>query len=267
MSHIYHKTDDPVLRYALREIESSYGDEVQPKHKSLNKFGESLLIGTAEATVMTLPAGVLNETYSTTNNIDSISSSNDSDTNTMVIEGHTVDGSGNFTFSIQTVTLSGRTKVTLATPVARVSRVYNNDSTEFLGSVYVYETGAISNGVPDTDEAVHLICTPEEQQSLKAATTFSNDDYCIITEVYGAVNKKTAASAVLRLKVREKGGVFRTRLKLAATTDGAHVRLPRTPYIIVPPNADVILTAEASGAGTPVAAGFDSYLAIKSSAV
>lgn len=69
---------DPRLYTALQVIESTYGDEVTFKRKYLSKFGQNELVGTAFATIMTLPSGTLNETYVTTNIINKISSSNSS---------------------------------------------------------------------------------------------------------------------------------------------------------------------------------------------
>lgn len=97
----------PLIRHAINEIYSTYGDvvSVNEKAKSLLKFGQNALVGTSQATVMTLPAGILAETYVTTNAIDSVSSSDNGDTQLVYVEGHTIDGDGNLTFISQTVTL------------------------------------------------------------------------------------------------------------------------------------------------------------------
>ncbi len=140
------------VRLALDEIKSSYGLNVSAslKRKSLLKFGINELVGTDEATVMTLPAGSLHETYASTNAITHLSSSSGSDTGTVNVEGHTVNGSGEFTFLVQSATLTGQTKKALSTPLARITRVYNTGSANWVGSVYGFEDDNLTDGVPDT---------------------------------------------------------------------------------------------------------------------
>jgi hypothetical protein len=75
------------------------------------------------------------------------------------------------------------------------------------------------------------------------------------------VNKKTAAGAVIRLRVRTADGVFRTQLKEGINSLGPSLDVEFRPYIIVPQNSDVILTAEADGASTAVSGGWNSVLA------
>jgi len=67
---------DPFVLEAELEALSAYGDRVSVAHKkkSLLKFGRNKLVGTSAATIMTLPAGVSNETYISTNGINRLSS-------------------------------------------------------------------------------------------------------------------------------------------------------------------------------------------------
>ena len=248
------------LSHALLVIEETYGVNVKIKSKTLQKFGENELVGTSEATVMTLPAGVVAETYATTNAIDKISSADNGDTQEAYIEGHTVDGSGNFTFTTQTVTMTGQTAATLTTPLARVSRVANNGTTANAGHWYVHESDTLSSGVPTTDAKVHLIVPAGENQSLKSATTFSSVDYAIVTGLYASVNKKANASADIRFKVRLKGGVFQTKFKIGISNT-APFEVMTDPFFIIPANADCLISAEASTTGVEVSCGFNAYLA------
>lgn len=249
------------IAHALREIKQTYGDNVSVKSKSLLKFGENLLVGGDQATIMTLPGGVTEETYVSTNAIDTISSSDGGDDQPVVIEGHTIDGSGNLEFQAQTVTLEGQSKVTLPTPLARVTRIYNAGATNWAGSVYVYEDGAISDGAPTNTSTVHLIGPAAENQSLKASTSISSVDYALITSIYASVNKKTQGGAVIRLRIRNIDGVFRTVYKRGINSLGPDLNYEFDPCLIVPSNSDVIITAEADASSTPIAAGFNSYLA------
>lgn len=258
---------DPALdfwvEHAIREVYGTYGDVVSvvDKKKSLHKFGENLLVGTSAATIMTLPSGTLAETYATTNAITHVSLSNAGDTQDVRIEYHTVDGSGNFTFGVQTATLNGQTKVELTTPCARVSRVENQGTTDNAGDIYVFEDDTLTSGVPDTDSKVHMIVPSGENQSLKAATTISNSDYEFVTQIKASINDKTAASGVIRWRVRTQGGVFKTKFKRGVNSLGPDLLMEFRPFLIVPKNADVIMTAEADGASTPISGGWNSILA------
>lgn len=259
-SRVVAYTPDFWTEHALREVYSTYGDVVDVKPKSLHKFGENQLVGTSEATLMTLPAGVLSETYVSTNAITHLSSSSAADTQLVAVEGHTISA-GLFTFVTQTATLTGQTKVALTTPLARISRIANLGSTGFAGSVYGFEDDTLTAGVPNTAAKVHITVTAAENQSLKASTTISNADYEFITDIYASVEKKTAAGAVVRFKVRNAGGVFRTQFKLGLNSVGPDVRMTFRPYLIIPQNSDVLMTAEADGASTEISGGWNSLLA------
>lgn len=257
-------TDDPWMKYAIDTILSDYGDNVSvsQKAKVLIKYGRSDNVGTStEQELQVLPAGVIEETYLTDNLINSIVSTDAADTQEIVVEGHTIDGSGNFTFVVQTVTLTGQTAAALTTPLARVTRAYNNGSTELLGTVSVTETDTYTAGVPNTPSKVHLQIRITHQQSEKAGTTISQLDYWIITGFRADVLEKTAAYAEIDLEVRLKGKVFRTRQTIAAssTSPGVH---EFKPYLIIPKNSDVRLTAIAGAANTTIAGSLQGVLAL-----
>ena len=257
-------TGDYWLQHAIDTIASTYGDtvDVYQKNKDLLKFGRNKLVGTAKATVMTFPAGILNETYLTTNAITTISSSSASDTNVMRVEGHTVDVTGLiFTFVVQTPTLNGQGQVTLATPLARVSRTNTSGAVDTVGSIYVYETDTTTAGVPDTAAKVHLIQEAGVNNSEKASTTISDSDYYILTGFYGDVLQKSASFATLHLEAREAGGVFINKVDVAATTGGGGRMHEFLPYLVIPKNADIRLRATADGASTDISGGFQGVLA------
>lgn len=253
------KTDSPEILHAIDVIKETYGDtvSVQDKKKDLLKFGRNELVGTSTATVMTLPAGEVHETYVASNLINSIIS-DAADTVDVIVEGHTISG-GNFTFVTQTATLTGTTVVALGTALARVSRVYNNNSTDLVGSVYVTETDTYTAGVPDTATKVHLTVSAGHNQSEKAATTLSSVDYWLLTSVFGDILEKTASFVNVELEVRLSGKVFRHKVNLGVSNSHSHH--PFNPLLIVPKNADVRLVASADGANTDVSGGMQGYLA------
>ena len=254
--------EDYWVRHAIRMVKSTYGDvvSVDAKNKSLHKFGENLLVGTSVATIMTLPAGEVAETYVASNIITHVSSSDSGDDQVAAVEGHTISGS-DLTFVTQNVTLNGQTKVALDTALARCSRVANSGASDFAGTIYVFEDGTLTAGVPDTAAQIHLTVPVGENRSQKAATSFSSVDYCFVTNIHASVNEKTATSANIRFRVRSIGGVFQTVFNSGIHSSGTDLNIHFRPFLIVPTNSDVIMTAEADGASKDIAAGFNSLLA------
>lgn len=251
---------EPDVRHALDVIQGSYGDiaSVDQKAKTLLKFGSNDNLGTAEATVWE-QGGI--ETLPTTNAIDTVSSSNAGDTGTVVIEGHTIAANGDLVFSVQSATLNGQSKVVLGTPLARSTRVYNSGSVDFAGDVYVYEDDTLTGGVPQTAAKIHLRTANASNQSLKAATAVSSNDYWLITQMYASVKKKQSAFVDFNLQVKEQGGVFRTRVPAAvSSTGGAAVQFAFRPLLIVKPNSDIRLNAVSSASGTAVEGWMNGYL-------
>jgi hypothetical protein len=253
--------DDFWIRHAIEEIDNTYGDRVRPKAKSLHKFGKNEDVGTSIETIWEQGG---NETYVTTNAIDKISSSSGSDTEVITIEGHTVSGTGTdaeFTFVVQTVTLVGQTETALTTPIARVSRAYNAGSTALVGDVYIYEDDTVTAGVPQTATKIHLKIPAGQNTSFKGATTFSNTDYFILTEVHFAVGKKAAATVDFDLEVRKVGGLFLPKFQTTLATTGSNSESEVfMPYYIVPKNADVRIRAIASTTGVEADCNFEGIL-------
>lgn len=238
------------LAHAIAEIESAYGDRVSvdTKRKSLIKFGRNDSVGTIEEMVWLL-GGM--ETYPTANTIDTIASDNAGDTQEVVIEGHTISGS-DLTFVTQTVDLNGTTDVSLPTPLYRASRLYNNDSTDFAGTVTVSDSNAVTN---------HLQTSGNNNQSLKAATSISSQDYWIVVGAVFSVNRQNSRSVDFKLQVRRVGKVFRTRFTASVNSTGGSVQVDFEPHLIVPKNSDVRVTATSSGSDTGVDATLKGYLA------
>jgi hypothetical protein len=256
-----------LIELAEREIEKSFGDRVSvyDKAKTLLKFGRNADLGTSLETVWSYGG---DETYVTGNDITHVSSSSTSDTATvMYVEGHTVTGTGadaKFYFRATTVTLNGQNKVALPYGFARVSRAYVQSGT-LAGDFYVFEDDTLTAGVPDTAANVHITVqgASGETQSFKAATTFSNNDYAIITGGYVGIDKKQAASADFVMEIRQVGGVFRPaggRVSLNSAGQST-AQIQFTPYVIAPKNSDIRIRAVSSAAGTEVDASFQCFLA------
>lgn len=252
------------LMHAVQRIAKDYNDTVSvfEKGKDLLKFGRNTEIQTSKTTIMAHKSGTYNETYVSTNIIDAIVSSSGSDTEEVTIEGHTIDANGNFTFVSQTATLTGQTKVTIGTALARMTRIYNNNGTDLVGSIYGYQgTDTLTSGVPDTGTKVHCVIPAGLNQSEKCATTISNSDYWIITSIDGHVLEKTSAFVDFHLEIREKGKVFRDIFDWSADSGNGFTE-KFMPYLIVPKNADVRVRGSAGANGKEGSASIQGVLAI-----
>lgn len=239
MSYIADK--DPWMEHAKQVIFADDGVNVslEAKNKDLLKFGRNTDVETAIATIMVLPDGIDNETYVATNIITKIISNNANDGETVQIEGHTISGN-DFTFVVQSATLNGQTEVTLSTPLARVTRVFNTSATDLTGIIYVTEDDTFSSGVPQTDAGVHLILRAGHNQSEKASTTLSSVDYWVITSFHADLMTKSASFAEVDLEIRLFGKTFR-QVEDVSCSDSHTGQYDFFPYLIVPPNSDIRL--------------------------
>jgi len=255
-----YEVPDGRLVQSEREIQSTYGDvvSIDRKAKSLLKFGKSaeLTANTLE-TVWTVGG---NEVYISDDGITHISSSSASDTQEIRVEGHTISGD-DLTFVVQLVTLSGQTPVALNTGVARISRISNNSGTELVGRVVAYEDTATSNGVPTDETKIHIDIPLGFQQSFKAATSFSKEDYYVMTGFYGAVSAKQAAAVDFYIEVKKPNGVFLQTACFTASSTGGNSDISLDPAIIVPKNSDVRVRCETTDNNAVVFGIFKGYLA------
>jgi hypothetical protein len=255
-----YEVPDGRLVQAEREIDRQFGQKVSidRKAKSLIKFGKSAPLETGSLQTIWTVGG--NETYVSANTIDSISSSSTLDTQEIYLECHTVDESGNFTFLSQIVALNGQNRVALPVPVARVSLAYNNNGTNIAGRVTVYENTSLTNGVPADVTKIHIDIPLGLQESFKAATTFSNSDYFILTGGFGSVSSKSSGAADFYLEIREQGKVFRQVAAISGSAAGPW-EIKLDPAVVLPKNSDVRVRAETDDNNLVVFTVFQGYLA------
>jgi len=271
-------TTDADILQAERVVLAQYGDTVSvaAKAKNLNKFGRtSTNVGTTFATIAEFQGSVADETFVTTNLIDSVSSSSASDTMDVTIQGHTVDVSGNMTFVSQTVTLAGQTEVPLPTPMARASRMFvANDGTfgnvapDAVGTIAVYDnTDGIAAGVPNTDAATKMLIAPGETQSEKCAVTTASDEYWFLTTFTAQVYEAAATTdfVTVRIEIRDivNGGAWRPIGGDVVAVPGIFTAPPSrfSPFLIVPKNHDIRAIAKTDAGTAPVEAEITGYLA------
>lgn len=260
---------DEKIAYTILRIKGTYGDDVSvdAKQKDLRKWGYNPLVGTSIAAIMTLPSGVTEETFISTNGITNAISSSTSDTQNIVLhEGHTISGS-DLTFFADTTTqaLTGQTAMTLNTAGARATRARLSSPAQ--GDIYFYEGGGTSSGVPTDTTEVHMMIPAGEIQSQKCSTAISSVDYWIITGATVSLLEKTSGWAQARIEIKPVSGTeFYPITQWVGVSDGSGT-VPllgaEDPYLIVPPNHDVRMVALADGPGTKVAGGIQGPLAIK----
>jgi len=255
-----YEVPDGRLVQAEREIQATFGDvvSIDKKAKSLLKFGKSAALSTDTLETVWTVGG--NESYVSDNSITHVSSSSALDTQEIRVEGHTISGN-DLTFVVQTVTLSGQTSVALTTGLARVSRISNNNGTELVGRVVVYEDTAIVGGIPTDATKIHIDIPLGFQQSFKAATSFSKEDYYVMSGFYGAVSAKQSAAVDFYIEIKEPDGVFLQKACFTASSSGGNSDISLDPAIIVPKNSDVRVRCETSDNNAVVFGIFKGYLA------
>lgn len=200
------------LEFATREIYYTFGDLVKLNRKSLHKFGRNDSVGTTEEYIN---HNGIEPVHSTTNSITVASSSSAADTTqTVRVEGMYLDGNDDFIFAFQDVALNGQNNVTLSQPLCRVTRIANIASTTATaGDVYIHEGGATTGGVPNDLGTVGNVMVQADQATLFAGTAISSTNYFVMTSFYAYIGAATpTADAVdIRLKLRDKDSVYRTR--------------------------------------------------------
>lgn len=174
--------------------------------------------------------------------------------------------SQNKTFTTQSVTLAGQTKTALGTPLARATRAFvknQNRAANLVGPVYVARDVTFTAGVPSPNSSVHLIIPAGYNQTQKASTSLSTQDYWIVTAMEAGILDKTGTIfANVSMEIREEGGVFRQREDIAVTNQSGSTSFYFDPPVIVPKNSDVRITAVASTTSVEVEAEMRGHLAI-----
>jgi hypothetical protein len=199
--------------------------------------------------------------YSTTADIDSISSSDNGDTQDIVVEG--LDTNSNEV--VQTVTLTGQTRVALSTSLRRVYRAYNDNSVDLTGHVFVYVNGATTGGVPDTNADIRAVIDPVNQQTEMAVYTVPAGKTGYVRDWYGSTagaNKNS--NFIVKLTARIDGKVWRVKHTNSLSDNGtsAYQHVYQEPEVF-PAKTDLEMTVEMLSSGATAASfsgGFDIVL-------
>lgn len=189
--------------------------------------------------------------WSTTAAIDSISSANAGDTQTIVVKG--LDGS--FNKVEQSVVLNGQTRVALSTPLLRVIKAYNDSATTLAGNVYIYENTALSSGTPIDTTKIRCVVRSANNESLMAIYTAPAGADAYIRGIYASTAGGTKSSAyIIRLLVREYNSGTWKAWRVRSIQSLIESGQSRFQYSLVEPEkipaqSDVRITVRATASG------------------
>lgn len=162
-------------------------------------------------------------TYSTTADIDKISSSSTADNQDVLVFG--LDA--NYDLTILEVTLNGQNKVSLGTSLIRLHRIKNVGSTDFAGAVYAYVDGTISGGIPTVATTIRGYVVDGNNQTLMLMYTIPNGYTGIIRGSSIFVGGRKSGFVTVKYWVRPFGSVFQVKdvIDLATTGTSAYQSL------------------------------------------
>lgn len=196
-------------------------------------------------------------TFSTTADIDRISSSNDGDTQDIEVQG--LDA--NWELTIQTKTLTGQTPVALDTALIRVFRMKNMGTTDLVGDCYCFVNGDTTGGIPDTNADIRAIINDGNNQTLMAIYTIPAGKTGYLYQWWASADRAVATVYNVHIQARPFGGVF--QLKNSASLNSAG-----TGYIIHPhkipdgyaEKTDIKIQSDSSANNGGIAGGFEIVL-------
>jgi hypothetical protein len=193
--------------------------------------------------------------YSTSADIDSISSSNNGDTQSLEIWG--LDAS--YDEVIQTKSLTGQTRVALDTPMVRVYRMINRGNSDLAGTAYCFVNTALNLGVPIDTTKVRAIITLGNNQTLMAVYTVPDGNRGYMRDWYASTAgaKKTSVH-VVKLVTRPFNQVFQTKhVASIAAAGSSNIHHKYEEPEVLEPKTDIEILANSDEDVAAIAAGFD----------
>ena len=224
---------------------------------TISKFGENPDVSTNSTPETIWSYGGV-YVFSTTAAIDTISSSNAGDSQEVTITGQTAD---NIEVT-QTAILNGQSKVVLTTPLFRIYRAFNSNSSDLLGDVYIYEDDTIVLGVPQTANKVRLMIPIGSNQSEMMVYTVPAGKTLVYTEGFIAISRSIAGAADFILKSRAKDGVFRVQRRISLNSQGTGTwRAVYSVARVVSEKSDIVFECvNASANNMGLSGGFEGFL-------
>ena len=238
------------MRYAERVVAERYGARVScmAAGDMTRRHGRvTTSIINTETLVAQLQSPEVEETYATTNSIDSVVSSSAADTGTVraQVQGYYYDGT-DLVYHTQLRPLVGQTPVTLTQPLCRVDRAYNPIGIAYQGVISVFDStlaGGTTAGVPNNAAATKLtIQGPSFQESSKCAFSVAANEYAFVAQLQCSIERQAPPTNTVDIRVqrRDQNGVWRTTCMLTSlTTDAvAQASMEIHPWVPFVPNAD-----------------------------
>jgi len=225
-------------------------------HSSIHKFGENPNVGTSPAEDIWDQGGAY--TFSSSAIIDTVSSSNNGDTQDIIVEGLDI----NWNEVSVPVTLTGQAKVVMGTSLIRVNRAYLDDNVTISGNVYIYEDTAISTGTPVDATKIRARIRDGFNQTLMAIYSVPAGKTAYMLCHHFGISKGKTASADFTLRAALFGQKFRARDVMSVNSTGSstytHTHLAIAKF---PEKTDIKIRCERASTNTvSVAAGFDMTL-------
>ena len=222
-------------------------------HSIVEKFGENPDIDTGTDPEDIWSFGGI-YTYSTTDDIDRLSSSSASDTEDITVVGLDT----NWAEVTQVITLTGQTPVALTTDLIRVYRMYNSNGTDLVGTVYCFVDGATSSGVPNTAADVRAVITIGSGQTEMCIYTIPAGKTGYFYGGYVSLSRTGNNGAVFTSRIRAFGGVFKVVSRIACVATGNSSWQYKYPFpVAIPEKTDMLLRCdEVDANGTGVSGGF-----------
>lgn len=261
-------TVDGYLAISDRSSGLSIAQEIVSGLSFIHKFGNAPDFDTTDGEVSVWGGAedgtaweLMKYVYSTTADIDSISSSAIGDNQEIVISG--LDA--NYQLVTQPVTLNGRNRVALTTSLIRVFRAYNNGSTVITGHVIIYVNTALTAGVPTDKTKIRAVVDPLNQQTTMAIYTVPAGYTGYMRDWYASTAGASKNSDyIIRVISRDFGKIFRAK-HVSAISDNA---ISSYQHLYTEPEkflekTDIEIRAQSTGLGATgisISAGFDIVL-------
>lgn len=193
--------------------------------------------------------------YSTSADIDSISSSNNGDTQDIEILGLDT----NYELVTQTITLTGQTRKAIDTNLIRVFRLKNVSSTDLAGTVYCYVNTALAAGVPIDTTKIRALVVIGNNQTLMTVYTIPAGTTGYMRDWFAAISgAKKDSVHVVKIFARPFGQVFQLKHQasiIAAGTSTVQHRYEEPEVFTEKTDIEIKVNSDADQA--EVSAGFD----------
>ena len=204
------------------------------------------------------PWELMRYVYSTTDDIDSVSSSDNGDTQDIEVQGLDID----YELTVQTVTLTGQARVALPTPLIRVFRIKNVNSIDFAGHVACYVNTSLTGGIPTDNTKLRAVVHQDNNQSEMAVFTIPAGKTGYMRDWYASTaGAKRDSSHTIKLVARKLGGVFQLKHTSNIDVNGtSYIKHEYTEPEVFIEKTDIEIRMNTNQDQAGVASGFDIVL-------